>query len=72
MNCLQIVSVVASLLVSSSVAAQRNKPAEDCFNVGSQADARECLTKRFGSSEAELKKSENAFLTKIQQPVFRP
>lgn len=66
MNRLQIVSVAALLVVSASATAQRNKPAEDCFSVGSQADARECLTKRFGISEAELKKSENAVLRLIK------
>ena len=52
-------------LTVSSTQAQRNQAAQDCFDTGSQATARECLQQRAARSEAQLKAVEAATLKAV-------
>jgi|GEM_PF-1714946 len=65
MRVLQYLLFLSFFILSSSAQAQRAASGENCFSIGGQADARECLEKRVMLSNITLRQVEADTLASV-------
>ncbi|PXX43164.1 lysozyme inhibitor LprI family protein [Undibacterium pigrum] len=65
MRVLQSLLFLPLIMLSAGAQAQRAASGEDCFSLGGQADARECLEKRVAQSNITLRQAEAETLISV-------
>ncbi|MFZ2999585.1 MAG: lysozyme inhibitor LprI family protein [Undibacterium umbellatum] len=67
MRVLKYLLFLPPLMLSAGTQAQRAASGEDCFSLGGQADARECLGKRVTQSDFTLRQVEADTLASVSE-----
>ena len=67
MKLCALLALCALVTLPQAAISQRNPGAESCFDIGSQAQAKECLESRSAASEQALQAAEKTALTALRE-----